>query len=103
MLEDVEQLCTRVAVLRRGKLVGEAEPPYRTGQLVTMMFGKPVTLGSRETASPGDPVIELRDVSIESYRLRIQDANLKACAGEVIGLAGMEGSGQRTFMRPAQA
>jgi energy-coupling factor transporter ATP-binding protein EcfA2 len=46
-LEDVEQLCSRVAVLQRGKLVGEAEPPYNIDQLVTMMFGKAVTLGSR--------------------------------------------------------
>jgi simple sugar transport system ATP-binding protein len=98
-LEDVEQLCTRVAVLRRGKMVGEAEPPYRTGQLVTMMFGKEVTLGSREPARPGEPVIDFQNVSIEDYRMRIQDVSLQVCRGEVIGLAGMEGSGQGAFLR----
>jgi simple sugar transport system ATP-binding protein len=64
-----------------------------------MMFGKQVKLAEREVACPGNPVIELRGVNIEDHRLRIQDANLCACAGEVIGLAGMEGSGQSTFLR----
>ncbi|HEX9029328.1 MAG TPA: ATP-binding cassette domain-containing protein [Anaerolineales bacterium] len=98
-LEDVEQLCSRVAVLRRGKLVGEAEPPYNIDQLVTLMFGKPISLGSRKECSPGEPVIELVDVSIEDNRLLIDHANLKVCGGEVIGLAGMEGSGQLAFLR----
>ena len=39
-LEDVEGLCTRVAVLRQGILVGEAKPPYITKQLVEMMQGQ---------------------------------------------------------------
>jgi simple sugar transport system ATP-binding protein len=98
-LEDVEQLCTRVAVLRRGKLVGEAEPLYLTGDLVTLMFGKQVSLGQRWSSTPGNPALELRDVSLEDYRMKISHVNLTACEGEVIGLAGMEGSGQGPFLR----
>jgi simple sugar transport system ATP-binding protein len=98
-LEDVEQLCTRVAVLRRGKLVGQAEPPYRMGQLVTLMFGKEVTLGSRQAAQPGSCTLELHHLNLEDYRLQIQDVDLQLCSGEVIGLAGMEGSGQDVLLR----
>lgn len=98
-LEDVEQLCTRVAVLRRGKLVGEADPPFQMGQLVTLMFGKAVTMGSRDAVQPGNCTLALQDISLENYRLRIQNVNLQVCEGEVIGLAGMEGSGQDIFLR----
>ena len=52
-LEEVESLCHRVAVLRRGLLVGEAAPPYSTDRLVEMMFGRVVSLGSRLEAPPG--------------------------------------------------
>ena len=98
-LEDVEQLCSRVAVLRKGQLVGETKPPYQTDQLVTLMFGKAVNLAERESAVPGDPVIEFKSLDVEDHRMRIRDANLRVCNGEVIGLAGMEGSGQIMFLR----
>jgi simple sugar transport system ATP-binding protein len=98
-LEDVEQLCHRVAVLRRGQLVGEAMPPYRMDELVQMMFGKVVSFGGRESYKPGEMALELKDVSIEDYRMRIGPVNLQARKREVIGLAGMEGSGQLLFLR----
>lgn len=98
-LEDVEQLCDRVAVLRHGKLVGEAQPPYRTEELVMMMFGKLVNMGGRYPIPTGECVLELRGVQIEDYRLQMRIPDLCVYAGEVIGLAGMEGSGQRQFLR----
>lgn len=98
-LEDVENLCDRVAVLRAGKLVGEFQPPYETRQLVESMFGKEITLGARQPAQTGEVVFSMQDVSLEDVRLRIKHVNLDVRAGEVIGLAGMEGSGQGMFMR----
>lgn len=52
-LEDVEHLCSQVAILRAGELVGEMKPPFSTTKLVEMMFGKAVTLGERLTARSG--------------------------------------------------
>jgi ABC-type uncharacterized transport system ATPase subunit len=98
-LEDVEQLCDQAAVLRRGELVGEAQPPYDIDQLVTMMFGKLITLGKRVSAVSTDKVLEVNNLSLESARLRIDNVNLTVNTGEVIGLAGMEGSGQLLFLR----
>ncbi len=98
-LEDVEQLCHKVAVLRQGYLVGEAQPPYQTDRLVEMMFNKAVSLGERQTHSAEQVVLKLKNLSFEDYRLHIQDINLDLKAGEVIGLAGMEGSGQSLFLR----
>ena len=98
-LEDVEILCHQVVVLRQGKLVGESQLPFSTDGLVEMMFGKMITLGKRQPASPGEPVLALNEVAIEDSRLRLHDINLEVRVGEVIGLAGMEGSGQGLFLR----
>lgn len=99
-LEDVENLCDRVAVLRAGKLAGEFAPPYDTGRFVETMFGKAVTLGARESAAkPDRTTLSLKNISVEDARLKIKDINLEVSAGEVIGLAGMEGSGQDLFLR----
>jgi ABC-type uncharacterized transport system ATPase subunit len=98
-LEDVEGLCSRVAVLRQGKLVGETLPPYNTRRLVEMMFGKTVSAGERKPCQVEEVTLSLRDLSVEDYRLKIRDVTLDAHCGEVIGLAGMEGSGQGMFLR----
>lgn len=98
-LEEVEQICTRVAVFTRGQLVGQMNPPYDTDRLVEMMFGKVVSLENRYSTSCSDTCLELKNVTVEDSRLTLKDLNLNICRGEVIGVAGMEGSGQRTFMR----
>ena len=104
-LEDVENLCDQVAVLRQGKLVSEmkrapaGEKPFETKKLVEMMFGKEITLGARQVAERHGCILELQDVSIEDTRLKIKNVNLEVDGGEVIGLAGMEGSGQGAFLR----
>ncbi len=97
-LEDVEFLCNRVAVLRQGSLTGVAEPPYMTKKLVQMMFGKEIALSARPSTAPGTTVLSLSGVSLEGARLQIKDVTLQARSGEIIGLAGMEGSGQSIFL-----
>ncbi|MEW6084872.1 MAG: ATP-binding cassette domain-containing protein [Chloroflexota bacterium] len=98
-LEDVENLCDQVAVLRQGKLVGEMKKPYDQKKLVEMMFGKEVPLGAKQASRQERCVLRLDHASIEDARLKIKDINFEAHAGEVIGLAGMEGSGQDLFLR----
>ncbi len=98
-LEDVEALCHRAVVLRAGVLTGEMQSPFDARQLVAMMFGKDVSVGERTSLKPGPEVLQLQNVSVEDVRLRLADVNLDVHASEVIGLAGMEGSGQGPFLR----
>ncbi len=93
-LEEVQELCTRVAVLRQGRLVGEALPPFHVDRLVSMMFEREVTPGERTGCSPGAPVLRLSGLGAEHGRIRFDGLDLEVHAGETIGLAGMEGSGQ---------
>jgi general nucleoside transport system ATP-binding protein len=98
-LEDVELLCADITVLARGELVGQAQPPYSTSQLVELMFGRSVNLGEKQSCSKQEIILTLSNVNIEDVRLQIKDVNLKVNCGEVIGIAGMEGSGQGLLLR----
>ncbi len=98
-LEEVEQLCERVTVMRRGEVVGEAEMPVPAEQLVEMMFGQAVTAGDRPHVDLGAPRLELSDVRTGQGLLSGRPLSLTVREGEVLGLAGMEGSGQRTLLR----
>ncbi|CAG0955427.1 MAG: ATP-binding cassette domain-containing protein [Anaerolinea sp.] len=98
-LEDVEALCDQVLVLRAGKLVGERAMPISAGELVTLMFGQSLERKPRPPAPKGDAIFEAAHLTILTRRLTVHDLSLKAHAGEVIGLAGLDGSGQREFLR----
>jgi simple sugar transport system ATP-binding protein len=98
-LEDVEGLCHQVAVFRQGKNVGNVKPPYKSDQLVTLMFGRPIDPAKRMDMCSSDELLKITDLAVEDYRLHVSGINLSVCRGEVIGLAGMEGSGQRLFLQ----
>ena len=98
-LEDVEVLCHRVVVLRQGLITGEMQAPYEINELVSYMFGKEIQTGSRHSVQLGDNLLSIQDVAIEDYRLQIRNINLDIRSGEVIGIAGMEGSGQGMFLK----
>ena len=98
-LEDARELCASVTVLRFGRVVGELTRPFETGRLVELMFGQSLAGSAREAVDLGKPVLELHDACVSGDRLRVPDINLQVYAGEVIGLAGMEGSGQHLLLR----
>ncbi len=99
-LEDVIALCDEVAVLRAGKLVGTRDMPATTGQLVSLMFGQELAPQERHSAlSPSAPVVMSFDkTQLRGGRVTV-DLNLRIRAGEVIGLAGLDGSGQELALR----
>lgn len=92
-LKEVLHFSTRIAVMRRGKKVAEASPADTTAeQLAELMVGahleppKPVT-----ARAPGAPLVTLEHLSAEGLR----DVSLCARAGEIVGIAGVDGNGQR--------
>ncbi len=98
-LEEVEELCDSVTVIREGRLVFEASMPVSPDVLVEEMFGKVFAEENREPVPLGAPVLQLSDVTVEEGTTRIENLDLSCAAGEVVGLAGLEGSGQRTLLR----
>ncbi len=85
--------------MRQGSIVGEMAPPYITAKLVSMMFNKEISLGERQSCLSGDISLTIKSLEMEDYRMHIDFGDLELRSGEVIGLAGMEGSGQILFLR----
>jgi simple sugar transport system ATP-binding protein len=97
-LEEVEAICDDVVVMRRGKVVGAASLPASTDRLVEMMFGAIVGQPEPVTVDPGGLVLSIEDATITDRGLSTS-LSLTVRGGEIVGLAGLEGSGQRTLLR----
>jgi simple sugar transport system ATP-binding protein len=97
-LEEIEELCDSVTVMRAGKVVGAADMPVPPAELVAMMFGKMIEAPGRPEPVIGDTMLELTGFEVTAGTTSIRDFDLTVGAGEVIGLAGLEGSGQRHLL-----
>jgi simple sugar transport system ATP-binding protein len=100
-LEEVEELCERVSVMRRGRVVGDTEMPCPAERLVEMMFGRVLADSEPTQLAPGEPVLELDGATLVERSLTTSALTISVREKEVVGLAGLEGSGQRTFLRAA--
>lgn len=100
-LEDVVALCSDVVVLRAGQLNGEMKMPTTTQELVRLMFGQATVTQERPAVALGEsqPALELDNIVLRDKRLNISGLNLRVRPGEVIGMAGLDGSGQELLMR----
>jgi ribose transport system ATP-binding protein len=98
-LGEVKQVADRVAVLRDGKLVAElARGEIETGTMIRHMIGRDLkTLYRPPAAPPGSAILELADVRT-SYRPE-QGVSFSLRAGEILGLAGLVGSGRTELAR----
>ena len=97
-LEEIELLCDRVTVMRAGQVVGREVMPVPEERLVEMMFGEILVIPDRPPAALGRTVLEVRDAGFAD-RIEVTDVTIDLAEAEVLGLAGLEGSGQRTFLR----
>ncbi len=106
-LEEVDELCHTASVLRAGKVMGDGlmAMPQPRDHLLTLMFGQDVhtpTLSAPEQAfysSLPYPVWRLEDVTLREGRLSLAPITLDIRAGMVLGLAGLDGSGQQLLLR----
>lgn len=103
-LEDVVALCDRVTVLRHGMVTGEALAPFQVPRLLEMMFDEPPESNTRaEIMDRGEPLLSFDHVSADGERTGLSDCSLTIHRREVVGLAGLSGSGQGLFLRLAAA
>ncbi|HPP81856.1 MAG TPA: ATP-binding cassette domain-containing protein, partial [Deltaproteobacteria bacterium] len=100
-LEDVETLCDEVTVLKKGRVSGSAVRPFSTGALLEMMFGREPAPPLRKGHEPGAQALFLEGVHAHGGRTGLAQCTVKVNRGEVVGLAGLEGSGQDVFLRVA--
>jgi ABC-type uncharacterized transport system ATPase subunit len=97
-LDEVLELSDRVTVMRRGKMVNTVNAAETNKEeLARMMIGRDVIFSSRRTSQEAGDVVakidRLRLVSDDNRQL-LKDISLEVRAGEIVGIAGVEGNGQ---------
>lgn len=97
-LKEVLRVADRIAVLRQGRLVGEADPQQATeASLAAMMVGREVILTvNKAPAQPGDVVLDLQQISARDDldHPALRRVTFQVHASEIVGVAGVQGNGQ---------
>lgn len=97
-LKEVRRIADRITVLRRGAVAGTADPKTATeDQLAAMMVGRNVVLKvDKGQSHPGQPVLQVVGLRVRDDRgsVAVDDLSLHVQAGEVLGIAGVQGNGQ---------
>lgn len=101
-LNEVLELSDRVVVLRKGKYIGTVNTADATVESLTeMMVGEKVTLDINRT-EPKKPEerIEMRGITCKNKEglTVLKDASFTAFSGEILGIAGISGSGQKEML-----
>ena len=99
-LREVIEITDKVTVIRDGKVIGTVDTKDATQvKLAEMMVGRPVTIEriSRPKTQRQTEVLVLKDVNAFDDRgvQVLKDLNLVVYAGEIVGVAGVDGNGQR--------
>jgi simple sugar transport system ATP-binding protein len=97
-LNEVLEIADRITVLRRGKMIDTiARAGATEDQLARMMVGRDVLLRvDKKPASPGEPLLQVEDLHVLDGRglEAVRGVTLDVRAGEIVGLAGVDGNGQ---------
>ncbi|TIC86769.1 ABC transporter ATP-binding protein [Nocardioides sp. GY 10113] len=96
-LREVREIADRITVIRRGKVVGEAEPTATNAELAALMVGRPVELTvHKDPAKPGPDALVVRDLRVrdDDGHVHLDGISFSIAKGEVLGVAGVQGNGQ---------
>lgn len=98
-LRDVRELCDEIVVLRDGQVVGHGPiDNYDTGQIVSLMVGRQVD--QQFPPRTGEPEAEIAlDVRNVSQPGVVEDVSFSLRRGEILGIAGLMGSGRTELAR----
>src|SRR5215217_398336 len=97
-LNEVLEIADRITVLRRGKKIDTVPREGATDEtLARMMVGREVLLRvEKRPSDPGDKLLELKNVNVNDDRglPAVREVSFDVHAGEIVGVAGVEGNGQ---------
>jgi ABC-type uncharacterized transport system ATPase subunit len=97
-LGEVIDIADRITVMRHGQVVATTTPKESSpADLARLMVGRPVMLQvDKRPARPGKPVLQLDQLVIDDDRHHraVDGVELEIRAGEIVGIAGVEGNGQ---------
>jgi len=101
-LKEVLAIADRIMVLRGGKVVGSTTPKQATeASLANMMVGREVILKvDKKPAKPTTTVLKVKKLRVKDDRhlTAVNDVTFEVKAGEVLGIAGVQGNGQKELV-----
>jgi len=97
-LKEVMTIADRISIMRRGRII-RTTPPAQTDEkkLAAMMVGRDVFFQTQKTPGrPGKGVLEANRLTVldERHISAVRDLSFQVRAGEILGLAGVQGNGQ---------
>ena len=97
-LREIKEAANRCTVIRRGKYIGTVDVKDTTeADMAKMMVGREVSFKVEKTeAKPKDVVVKIENLSVNNNKkvLGLKNFSLDIRAGEIVGIAGVEGNGQ---------
>jgi ABC-type uncharacterized transport system ATPase subunit len=101
-LHEIRELCNACTVLRGGKVTGTCNPANESNaSLSRMMIGaEPPRLEHRKQ-QPGQAVMTVNNLTLprdDQFGVDLETISLQVCAGEVVGIAGVSGNGQKELL-----
>ncbi len=101
-LDEIRALCDTATVLRGGKVTGYANPKQETSsQLARLMIGTDLPECASQPQEAGPVLLEVKDLSLHSadpFGTHLQHIDLQVRAGEIVGIAGISGNGQKELL-----
>ncbi|MBE2263902.1 MAG: ABC transporter ATP-binding protein [Burkholderiaceae bacterium] len=101
-LHEIRELCTACTVLRGGKVTGVCNPQEESNaSLSRLMIGAEPPALEHRTVKTGATVLEVNALDVRRaspFGIDLHDISLQVRAGEVVGIAGVSGNGQRELL-----
>ncbi|MGW8425518.1 ABC transporter ATP-binding protein [Peribacillus simplex] len=97
-LKEIMEVCDRVTVIRKGKGIGTVNvKETNPDELASLMVGRDVVFKTEKSvANPQEVVLEVKNLEVKDSRgvSAVHNLDLSVRAGEIIGIAGVDGNGQ---------
>ncbi|AMA62194.1 MAG: ABC transporter ATP-binding protein [Kurthia gibsonii] len=97
-LKEIMEVSDRVTIIRKGKGIGTVTTAETNpDQLAEMMVGRQVVFKTEKTpAHPKEVILQVENLTVTDNRNieRVKNLNLSVRAGEIVGIAGIDGNGQ---------
>ena len=97
-LKEIMEVCDRCTVIRKGKGIGTVNvKDSNPNELASLMVGREVVFTTvKKDAKPSGEVLTIKDLVVKDSRgvEAIRNLNLSVRAGEIVGIAGVDGNGQ---------